>query len=363
MSSKSLFQPDWVSPPGDTIAKILVEKKISIKQFSNIMEMSITDINQLISGKKKIDNEIAQKLETSIGSSPSFWIKRDLQYWEDAGRKEMLDQETDEWLEKLPLRDMVKLGWISPSKSHVEKKRKCLKFFDVNSVNEWYSTYNDLLAAASFRTSYSFDTQPESVISWLRCGVIESNKLQCKTWDAASFNETLNQIKHLTRIADPKKFVPSLKKEFARSGVALAIVPTPAKCRASGATFFPQPQKAILMLSFRYLSDDHFWFSLFHEAGHLLLHSKNSLFLENADKHISVQESEANKFAENILIPLEYKEEFLKLTAKEWRKVIRFAKKIGVSAGVVVGQLQHYELIRHNQLNKFKVRYKWSDIY
>jgi HTH-type transcriptional regulator / antitoxin HigA len=34
------------------------------------------------------------------------------------------------------------------------------------------------------------------------------------------------------------------------------------------------------MLSFRYKTNDHFWFSLFHELAHLLLHGKKSLFLE-----------------------------------------------------------------------------------
>ena len=65
------------------------------------------------------------------------------------------------------------------------------------------------------------------------------------------------------------------------------------------------PNKALLQLSFRYLSDDHFWFTFFHEAGHLILHSKSALFLEGA-KNVDACELEANEFAARILVPSEF---------------------------------------------------------
>jgi hypothetical protein len=34
--------------------------------------------------------------------------------------------------------------------------------------------------------------------------------------------------------------------------------------------FHSRPRHAVM--SFRYLTDDHFWFTLFHEIGHLILH-------------------------------------------------------------------------------------------
>ena len=84
----------------------------------------------------------------------------------------------------------------------------------------------------------------------------------------------------------------------------MVIVPAPSGCKVSGATLFPQQDKALLLLSFRYLSDDHFWFSFFHEVGHLLLHGIEKIFLEGVDEINQNDEEEANKFAAELLIPL-----------------------------------------------------------
>jgi len=116
----------------------------------------------------------------------------------------------------------------------------------------------------------------------------------------------------------------------------------------------------MLLLSFRYLTDDHFWFTFFHEAAHLLLHADKCIFLEGDDKLSTAEEQEANAFAADALIPVEYQEEMLSLPANAIA-VIRFAKKVGVSRGIVVGQLQHLGRIRRNQLNNLKQRYSWSN--
>jgi Zn-dependent peptidase ImmA (M78 family) len=115
-----------------------------------------------------------------------------------------------------------------------------------------------------------------------------------------------------------------------------------------------------LLLSFRYLSDDHFWFTFFHEAAHLLLHGPNALFLEAPDVLNSEQEQEANDFAARTLIPQTFGSELsrLRLTHED---LIRFARRVGVSPGIVAGQLQHQGRLRRDQMNRLKRRFEWSD--
>jgi Zn-dependent peptidase ImmA (M78 family) len=114
------------------------------------------------------------------------------------------------------------------------------------------------------------------------------------------------------------------------------------------------------MLSFRYLSDDHFWFTFFHEAGHLVLHDMNSLFLEGEDRISTKEEGEANEFSAAVLIPAEFRADLMTLRG-EGREVIRFARRVGVSPGVIVGQLQHLGRVRRNQLNRLKRRFVWAE--
>jgi Zn-dependent peptidase ImmA (M78 family) len=111
----------------------------------------------------------------------------------------------------------------------------------------------------------------------------------------------------------------------------------------------------VLLLSGRHLSDDHFWFTFYHEAGHLILHGKRFVFVDDLDDDNAVrEEDEANRFAENLLIPPEHQTEMLRLTANKMQ-VMRFARKIGISRGIVVGQLQHRGIIGRDQLNSLKV--------
>jgi Zn-dependent peptidase ImmA (M78 family) len=54
-----------------------------------------------------------------------------------------------------------------------------------------------------------------------------------------------------------------------------------------------------IQLTDRYTSKDSFWFTFFHEAGHIILHGKKDIFLENldySDKDLH-KEEEANEFA------------------------------------------------------------------
>ena len=117
----------------------------------------------------------------------------------------------------------------------------------------------------------------------------------------------------------------------------------------------------MIFLSFRYLSDDQFWFTFFHEAGHLILHSKKALFLEDGSDVTSEEETQANHFSEEILIPRQARAE-LNTIALTKRDIMKFGVKVGISRGIVVGQLQHMKRLKADQLNWMKLRYKWEDI-
>jgi HTH-type transcriptional regulator / antitoxin HigA len=156
----------------------------------------------------------------------------------------------------------------------------------------------------------------------------------------------------LTRRKHPEQFLPQLIQVCSECGVALVIARAPEGCRASGATRFILPSKAMIVMSFRYRSDDHFWFTFFHEAAHLLLHGEKALFLEDGSDVTAEEEKEANEFASALLIPSGSKGEFEQLNGAV-KNILRFAVKEGISPGVVVGQLQHHGHLAHNRLTRF----------
>lgn len=363
MNKNNEFRPDWVSVPGDTIADILEERSLPQAEFARLIGHTLPQTHGLLEGREPITNDLATKLEEVLGASATFWINREAQYRQDVARLRGRDSSTAraDWLNELPIKDMIKFGWMSPASASLEaKETACLGFFDVPNVSAWRDAYRAALEMAAFRTSTSFDSHPGAVAAWLRQGAIEASSIACKSWDAEAFRKALAKIRSLTWKKSPAVFLPKLREYCAACGVAVVIVRAPAGCRASGATRFLSPSKALLLLSFRYLSDDHFWFTFFHEAGHLLLHGKSALFLEGANMVTTKQEEEANNFAADTLIPPEHRAPLLTLP-RDGREVIKFARTVGVSPGIVVGQLQHLGRFQRNQLNALKRRFQWAN--
>ena len=64
-------------------------------------------------------------------------------------------------------------------------------------------------------------------------------------------------------------------------------------------------------------------------------------------------EIEADEFAADFLIPPSRRDEMMDLPASK-EKIIRFAYSVGVSAEIVVGQMQHRDVINPKQMRFFE---------
>jgi HTH-type transcriptional regulator/antitoxin HigA len=119
------------------------------------------------------------------------------------------------------------------------------------------------------------------------------------------------------------------------------------------------------MLTIRGSRADIFWFSLFHELGHLLLHDKDKVFLEgeNHKKDLQHFEDEADLFAANVLIPPIDLENFINTNSFYASDIEQFSKSLEIDSGIVVGRLQHDGYIKNSWHNKLRSRYEWGDSY
>lgn len=350
MIDGSTFQPDWVSPPGETISDFLHARGLSTQDLAQEIDSSLEKVEELLHGDYAINTELAKKLNNTLGGSANFWLSREKQF--RANQERLSDHEA--WVNSFPLREMAKFGWTPDTKNFQERINVCLKYFDVPTIADWFRNYEGNHRIPAFRTSPTFSSDEIATLVWLRKGEIESSKIECNEWNQEAFVDSLPSIRKLTREKRPEIFIPRLRELCSNSGVSLVVAQCPKECKASGATKLLSSKKAMIMMSGRYLSDDHFWFTFFHEAGHLVLHKE---FIENCEESCGEQESEANQFAFDTLIPKDSQDELFSLQV-DTRKVMRFARKIGVSPGIIVGQLQNHGHCPQNMLNKLKTRYK-----
>lgn len=360
MADNDPFESDWSSSPGETICDVLAERGVGVNDFASQLGRTLKETQDLLQGHSRIAPETAKRLSIVVGSTESFWLTREAQYRDALSRQQNLaaEDDYDAWLRELPTRDMVDFGWL-PLGSREEMQTQCLRYFGVSNLRTWRDRYRQILTTTAFRTSPAFQSNLGSVAAWLRQGEIQAASLGCKKWDLGHFRNELIEIRRLTRERDPEVFIPLLKQRCAAVGLAVSIIRAPKNCRASGATLFLTPDKPLLLLSFRYLSDDHFWFTFFHECGHLLLHGSDSVFLETDTDVADRRETEANTFAANMLIPEDFQNQLSNLRRNAF-DIVRFARTIGISPGIVVGQLQHAGRLPRNHFNNLKRFYEWK---
>jgi hypothetical protein len=356
------LDPDWASSPWETIADVLRIRGIDEAEFETMIGESAGFSAALQRGDRLIDQSLAESLAENIGASVSFWLKRESDFRRSGAKYHPEDfDDAYHWLRELPLRDMIAAGWLPKTKSREETLANVLSFFGLRSFSEWTARYQGAMKSVAFRKSPSFAENTLSTLAWLRQGERAAAAINCAPWNRSAFKDALADIRPLMRQHSPGHFLPRLRAICAEAGVAVVVAKAPKGCRASGAARIRPGERATIQLSFRYLSDDHFWFTFFHEAGHLVLHGENHLFLENGSGIMEKEEAEADRFSEQMLIPSNYAEYLLKLRPNQ-RDIIQFAYKVGTSPGIVVGQMQHKKILAPNRFNFLKRRYDWKQL-
>jgi HTH-type transcriptional regulator / antitoxin HigA len=356
--------PQWISPPGAIVARILKGKNVDLDDFAFEIGLSAREARALIEGTVAIDDELASRLATVVGSTSSFWLRCEQSYREDIRRNlaDYVDDEVKAWLKHLPLKEMAGLGWLRLHRDPVRQAEECFRFFGVIGLDDWKQRQANLLSRVNFRTSLAYQSDPTSTSAWLRWAEDKADDMACETWDREAFAAGLDSMRALSRNHHPERFVPRLREICAASGVALVIAPAPKGCRASGATKLIRRRKAMIVLSFRYYSDDHFWFTFFHEAAHLILHTDQELFLEEDGGDSDDREKEADAFALDTLIPPE-KQEAMYSLPQRYEYYMQFARRIGIAPGVIAGQMQRLGYLPYERLNKLKRRFEWKELY
>jgi hypothetical protein len=252
---------------------------------------------------------------------------------------------------------MAKRGWIADVRSVSEKARALLEFFGVASPEQWLVIQER--QAVAFRMSTAFEARAAALATWLRMGEREAERRPCGEYDELKFRAALRDARDLTRTG-PETFQPRLEEVCAQAGVAVVFVPELPGCRTHGATKWLNPRRALLQLSLRYKTEDQLWFSFFHEAAHILLHRKRTIFLEGANGLQDEEEAQADQFASDFLIPPDQFATLASWGSYSHAAIMVFAHQAGVSPGIVVGRLQHEKLVPYTHHNQLKMRLAWA---
>lgn len=362
MATEQKLHSDLAVPPGEYLEEVIDELGMTKDELARRMGRPAPKLSAIFKGTKAITPDTAMQLEKVVGVPAHIWLGLEAEYRLALAQKAEKDQLTREVKLLTPFcyPELAKLGFVKKLSVRRDKVRELQRFFGVASLD---SVLEVRRYQAAFRVGKAgaAPTRPHAVASWLRMGELRAREIPCKPFDRAKLESSLDKIRAMT-LMKPEEFQAPLIRLLAECGVALVIAPHFPGTKAYGATFWLGRDKAVLMLTIRGHWADIFWFSLFHELGHLLLHDRRETFIEdgNAPPDLEEQEREANAFAADQLIPPAVYERFVKRGDFYPESIARFARELGIDPGIVVGRLQHDGLLRPNWGNKLRTRYTWT---
>lgn len=355
------FSPDYGCPPGETLREVLERLGLTQAELADRTGRPKKTINEIVQGKAAITPDTALQFERVLHIDATFWLNLERAYQAAQARDAETERLTKSlpWLETLPVNEMVRRGWIPRRSDRVELLREVLSFFGIAFPDAWDDVWRETQKATALRQGQSQDVDFGAIAVWLRRGEIEGRSRQCSPYDAGTFRDVLSHVRTLTTLP-AETFCLEIKEHCASAGVAVVFLPEFQRLKIFGAARWLSPDKALIQLSLYYKREDQLLFSFFHEAAHVLLHGRRDIFVDFATARDNREEIEANRFAQDHLIPPLELRRFIARANYSQSSLLEFARDVGIAAGIVVGRLQHDRNIRFNQLNELRQRVTWS---
>ncbi len=341
-----VYQPSKALHPGLTLQRVLDSSSMSQKNLAERTGLSEKHISQIINGESSVTVETALLLENALGGSAAFWSNLEKNYQETLSRisrKSQMEKEIP-LLQNFPYRDLAAYGYVSKTRNQLEKVENLWKFFGVNSLLFVSNT-----EAVAYRRQDGSGVKSEALATWLRCGELDSKKLSLNEFDGQKLRQRLIELRKMTK--GYNNFFQDLQNTLSEVGVGLVCVPHFANTQVHGATRWIG-DNPLLQLSIRGRDSDKFWFTLFHEIGHVLYHGKKEEFLEYDKSVEDEKETEADSFAQRTLIPNAIYKEFVRRNDFSITAIKGFAKYIETDPGIVLGRLKHDGLVPYSHLSQ-----------
>jgi len=363
MATLNEFYTDIAFHPSDTLAEKLEELNMGPKEFAVRTGKPEKTIIAILKGDSSITPEMAVLFESVLKIPANFWIKRQFNYDEYKAREKraLAIEEAKDWAKCFPIADMVKYGWLKAQKNTEDKVAELLFFFGVSSPNAWKDYFIHQQLKVAFRISLVHTKEPYAISAWIRQGEIQASQLNCGEYSEARFKKALKEIKTIMA-NQPNDFFEQLQKHCLICGVKVVYTPCIKKAPLSGATRWIG-DNPLIQLTGRYKQNDCFWFTFFHEVGHILLHGKKDIFLEDIEySHADLKkESQANEFAMEWTFSNEQEIEVLKTKPLTIESIQKFAKKFSTHPALIIGRFHKKKILHYAKGRDFFVKLDFSD--
>lgn len=358
---KTGISRDLIIHPGETIADILEDRGISQVELAALTGVSAAYVSNVIAGKKDISAKFAFALEYALDVPKSFWLNLQANY--DAELLELMEESTitkEEYVAREALKDIVKYLRQMKKMLPREKKedsilslRKALKISNIANLK-------DMVPAGAFRMASNAAVDPYVLGAWIRICQLKGEKRNISVvFDPRKIDSLISELKDIM-VSDNMDFQMALVETMARYGIDFSIMKNFRGAPIQGYICQKMDNSLQMAVTIRGAYADIFWFSLFHELGHIINGDigRISKFLD--DGCDEKKEAAADKFArDKLLDPVSYSR-FIAQRDFSIGSICNFAKDQNVKPYIVIGRLQKEKYLEYSYYSEYKTRYKWK---
>lgn len=340
--------------PGYYIRELVEESRLTQEDFAKRLDTTPKNLSLLIRGEQSLSIDIAMKLARMIGTSVNYWLNLQNAYdaliAEFKSQEELIEErKVFNHLEYKYFREYFGLPDLCRKKD--EQIKVLREFLRVATL----TVFKKRDMAVSFRSSTTELEETNTIKANMMVQIATNIALEVEApkFDKNEFERAVQYALTLTK--DHSAFYKLLKNAFNKAGVIFVVLPNIPGSKINGATK-KIGNNIMLMVNDRRLYSDSFWFTLFHEIGHI----NNGDYGISFEDEAGDKEEEADLFAENILIPQNSYVDFVASKKFGVKDITFFAESINRDPGIVLGRLQHDGLVEFDDYRMKPLRRKYK---
>ena len=351
--------------PGRILKQKLDENKMSQKDLATRTGVTEKHISTILKGDRDITSSFAIKL-WYVFENAKFWLN--------------LQQDYDEYQMKVQEENHI----TSNELDILKEIKEPLQFFEEHKMIERNITNNQmvlylrslfqvsnltLIPNVSYNAAYraqianNIRVNQYVLFAWQtmceKLSEAQNNKVK-KNLNVELLKSKMQKIKMqmFEKIDDA---IDNIKSMLGECGIKFLVVKNFRGAPVQGFIKKIAENQVLLCITIRGKRADVFWFTLFHELGHIINGDYENKFVdfEKADNH---KELKADEFACNLLINYEDYKNFVKnCDYTNWVNITSFAREQKVIPSIVIGRLQKDGFLDWSEYSDKIAQFEWSE--
>lgn len=362
IKSSSGLSHELIIHPGETLKEVLEDRGMSQKELALRTDVTEPHISSLINCQKAISVSFAKKLEYALGVDASFWINLQANYDKELADFEEINSIAGEELEIIKrLNDIVKhlkqRGFLDFEAYGSMLVIQLRKFLNVSSLKR----IPEISQIGAYRLASSASVDPYVLFTWLRmCDLIMADQQIEEELDTDKLKKKIPLMKEMM-FEDAARIQTQLKTDLAECGIKFSIVKHFRGAPVQGVIKKNDDGTLGLIMTIRGKYADVFWFTFFHEIGHIINGDIEDKLIDY-DFTKNDAEDKADEFAANILIEAEEYDAFVKKGDYSLSAIKLFSIEQKIPPFILIGRLQRDKHLRYDLYSTEKIRYEWGEM-